>query len=277
MNTNKTLCFPDGSKTCFRCCPPIRPADYDHLLYRSIIERELREHTFALKERSPCFKPITGYSCWGLGYLDPDYRLVGCLLHPARNNGTDLRHLIDYGDKCRLATCREAVHFKALAGKHQSFWLGLCHSLDSFEYSSSGSNPLFHVLLWGPRLLTSIAEKELPEAARAPIIFERYPFLGLARPEARRYLVERIERKFGLETIASPLFVERFENYGKTLVRSHTNPAKDLRDAPFAHRIGLDASFSDFLRLELKYRRIPQSHALDLKNLIDTELVKWFA
>ncbi|MBI4775195.1 MAG: hypothetical protein HY788_13655 [Deltaproteobacteria bacterium] len=277
MDIHRTLCFPDGLKTCFRCCPPIRPVDYDHLLYRSFVERELREHTSALKERPPGVKPITGYSCWGLGYLDPDYRLVGCLLHPARNNGTDLRHLIDYGSKCRTATCREAVHFEALAGRRQSFWHGLCLDLDSFEYSSPRSNPLFHVLLWGPQLLTFIAEKELPEIARDPLIFERYPFLRLPRPGARRYLVERIERKFGLETISSPRFVERFEDYRKTLARFHADPATVPPDAPFTHRLGLDVSFSDFVRLELNYRRITQQRALELRDLIDSDMLKWFS
>jgi len=264
-------------KTCFRCCPPIRPVDYDHVLYRSFIERELREHTYAVKERPPCLKPITGYTCWGLGYLDPDYRLVGCLLHPARNNGADLRHLIDYGNKCRLATCREAVHFQGLAGRHQTFWLGLCFDLDSFEYSSPGINPLFHVLLWGSQLLTAIAQKELPETAGDPLIFEKYPFLGLPRPGARRYLIERIERTFGMETISSLRFVERFEDRRKALVRSHANPGTDQWDAPFTHKLGLEVSFSDFLRLELKYRRITKKLALDLKDLIDSEMMKWFS
>jgi len=82
-----TLCAPDREKSCFACCPPIRPAGYEHILYEAIVKRMLRENTkaFARGETGPA--PITGFSCWALGYLDPEYRRVGCLLHPLQNAG----------------------------------------------------------------------------------------------------------------------------------------------------------------------------------------------
>ena len=94
-----TFCFPNQEKTCFACCPPIRPADYEHLEYKNIIERILRENTEGFRNRDEGIVQITGFSCWALGYIDGNHRLVGCLLHPAQNKGVDLRHRVGYEKK----------------------------------------------------------------------------------------------------------------------------------------------------------------------------------
>jgi hypothetical protein len=46
------------------------------------------------------------YNCEFLGFLDQGHRQVGCLLHPARNNGEDLRNHSFYGaDLCAGHLC----------------------------------------------------------------------------------------------------------------------------------------------------------------------------
>jgi hypothetical protein len=154
-----TLCFPDGEKSCFGCCPPIRPSGYDHLDYRSIISRMLLDNTKAYNPYRPDIRPITGFSCWAMGYLDKRYRTVGCLLHPCRNGGIDLRHRVDFAEKCRRETCEEAKVFARLSCPTRSALLGLAKGMDSFTYSSRKANPIFGILMWGAPLLEAVANE----------------------------------------------------------------------------------------------------------------------
>ena len=120
-----TLCFPDNRKSCFACCPPIRPPNYEHIQYKNLIQRMLRENTRAFSTRGEKVLPITGFSCWALGYLDKECRLVGCLLHPSRNRGKDLRFRVDYGGKCGRESCPESKVFLELGLDERELWLCL--------------------------------------------------------------------------------------------------------------------------------------------------------
>ena len=102
-----SLCLPDKEKSCFACCPPIRPAGYEHVQYKNIVKKILIENTLSFQLQK---KSITGFSCWALGYIDKNFKQVGCLLHP-EYIGTDLRHLTGYGEKCKRETCLEAKIF----------------------------------------------------------------------------------------------------------------------------------------------------------------------
>jgi len=106
-----------------------------------MVKRVLRENTEAFQTAEREAIPITGFSCWALGYIDRSYKRVGCLLHPAQNGGVDLRHRINYGDKCRRELCPEAGVFSELSAETQRFWLGLADDLESFSYSSRRMNP----------------------------------------------------------------------------------------------------------------------------------------
>lgn len=97
LQDDSTLCVPDARRSCFACCPPIRPAGYEHIQYRNMVMRMLRENTRDFAAGGGGL--ITGFSCWALGYLDEDFRQVGCLLHPARNHGQDLRYRVGYEEK----------------------------------------------------------------------------------------------------------------------------------------------------------------------------------
>jgi hypothetical protein len=161
-----TLCAPDQEKSCFACCPPIRPPGYEHLQYTNEIKRVLRENTASLRREEKSLLPITGFSCWALGHLDGGFKRIGCLLHPSQNGGEDLRYRVDYGDKCARESCLEAGIFARLCPEARNFWVRLSEGLDSFSYSSRTLNPLFRILGWGGAVLNLVAtaerERDLP-------------------------------------------------------------------------------------------------------------------
>ena len=106
-----SLCFPDPEKSCFFCCPPIRDPQADPLDDPESTREKLRRQRRQLAARLARPEEISGYECWGLGFLDEEEKQAGCLLHPARNQGQDLRHLTGYQFKCANAVCRESQVF----------------------------------------------------------------------------------------------------------------------------------------------------------------------
>src|SRR4030042_784895 len=185
-----TLCAPDEEKSCFACCPPIRPPGYEHLQYTNEIKRVLRENTASLRRKERSLSPITGFSCWALAYLDGGFKRIGCLLYPSQNDGEDLRYRVDFGDKCARESCVEARTFTHLSPEAKGFWLRLSERLDSFSYSSRTLNPLFHILGWGDVLLILVAMAEKGRTPDGDSILKTYPFFETTlSPRANAYLV----------------------------------------------------------------------------------------
>ncbi|MGE5840772.1 MAG: hypothetical protein ACM335_00735 [Deltaproteobacteria bacterium] len=167
----------------------------------------LRENTASLRREDGDLSPITGFSCWALGYLDGRFKRVGCLLHPGQNQGEDLRYRVDYGGKCSRESCVEAQIFKLLAPEARAFWLRLSDGLDSFAYSSRTLNPLFLILGWGSPLLKLVALAERERDMRAKSILETYTFFQTDLPaRANAYLLNAvvINRLEIVSTIDSP-------------------------------------------------------------------------
>ncbi len=150
-----SLCFPDREKSCFFCCPPIRDPEADPLDNIPARRASLRRNRQNLEENLAHPHEISGDSCWGLGFLDDHERQAGCLLHPLRNGGRDLRHLTGYQFKCANALCREAEVFNRLQENEKEFCLNLCRGMDSFHYSSR-SNPLMRLLAWEEKMVSLI-------------------------------------------------------------------------------------------------------------------------
>jgi hypothetical protein len=267
-----TLCAPDAEKSCFACCPPIRPAEYDHIQHRTIIQRILRENTrnFDHQNRDP--HPITGFSCWALGYTDDACGLVGCLLHPARHQGRDLRSLVDYGDKCRRENCPESKAFLALSAQTRCFWLRLAQGLDSFQYSSRRFNPLFHILGWGPVLLGFIASETRETDLTRDNLPGTYPILATdLDPRANAYLLERIVLNSRFSRIGTEIFSRKFEQFsGGIMTRLRKAPCET--NAPYTHLLPLDPLFVNLLRLGAGIRRIREDAARSLQTDVDTAL-----
>lgn len=268
-----SLCVPDQGKTCFACCPPIRPALYEHIQHRAIVQRVVRENTAGFQPESRKVIPITGFSCWALGYLDAECRSIGCLLHPARNGGEDLRYRVDYGDKCRRETCPEATVFSRLRPDGQQFWLHLARDLDTFSYSSRKRNPLFLMMNWGTILLGLIPEEEKYTMRSWPEFLRRYPFFSTAiSPRGHAYLINRLVRNKGLRLLRSEAFGRSLEGLSRRILDRIGAQWPPAGTGHPVHRLDLDRDFLDFLRLSAHIKRIYRQEALRVKEMVDHEL-----
>ena len=273
MTDMVNLCSPDEEKSCFACCPPIRPAHYEHIQYQQIVERFLRENRKLFHESGKTIKPITGFNCWALGYLDSDYKRVGCMLHPAQNNGEDLRYRIDYGDKCRRETCPEEKTFSSLKIKEKHFWLHLSDGLDSFSYSSRAVNPLFKMMGWGQYLLQLIAAEEANNTFLWDIFLQDYPFFSTQlAPRANAYLVNELVRRKGVHILRTENFKSEFESFALWIPQKLRQEVDIHINDPFVHQLDLDPYFSSFLRLSAEITRLNQDSALHLKKIVDNKL-----
>lgn len=265
-----TLCFPDTKKSCFACCPPIRPAGYEHIQHKNIIKRMLRENTQAYAKRGKGIFPITGFSCWALGYLDKRYKLVGCLLHPAQNGGVDVRYRVDYGEKCRRETCPEAKVFLKLGIDERKFWIHLADGLDSFSYSSGKHNQLFKMMGWGAEILRLIALNEDGRTFVKESFFRAYPFFSTKlNPKANVYLLKKQVQLKNIDLLKSESFRGHFEKFSAHLSNRLRQTTKQVPNTPQTHLLGLDPYFLDFLRLSVGLSRISLEEALRLNESVN--------
>jgi hypothetical protein len=251
-----SLCFPDNVKSCFACCPPIRPAGYDHLDYKNSIKRLLLENSLAYDPESKTVRPITGFSCWAMGYIDAEYRKPGCLLHPCQNKGNDLRYRIDYGTKCIRETCHEAKVFELLNKDQKNFWLRLADGMDSFEYSSRKINILFGVIGWGNKILATIADKESDKTLDKSHFLETFPFFNSnISPKGNAYLLTYLVNERGTEVLRKRSFGKSFKLFSRNLAAG-IKERFDMGTGPVhVHKMDMPPLFTDFLRISLKIKK----------------------
>lgn len=191
-------------------------------------------------------------------------------MHPAINQGKDLRHRIDYGEKCRREACQESRIFSKLSNKEQSFWLNLCTGLDSFAYSSRVENPLFNLLNWGLRLLKLIAAEESEVKFDRSSFFRAYPiFTAGGRPRARAYLLNGLIDEKNLTVLKRTGFKDVFEVFYNDLKKDITRNLPEEEKGEYIHRLGMDENFQNFLRLSLRKAKMEPAKAEGLKTLAD--------
>jgi hypothetical protein len=268
-----SLCFPDEEKSCFACCPPIRPPGYAHVHYKNIVKRILRENTNNFDGKEKSITPITGFSCWALGYIGNNHKLVGCMLHPARNKGIDLRYRVKYGDKCRRESCQEEKIFSSLGNNEQAFWLHLADGLDSFAYSSREYNPLFKMMGWGAYLLKTLAEGESKKVFTRDSFFSSYPiFTTKLKPGGNAYLLNRLVKRLGLGILLKDSLKGDFEHFSAVISEQLKNKYAYKPDGDFTHLLDLDPDFSSFLRISAGISRIKMETAISAKEIVDNEL-----
>jgi hypothetical protein len=271
-----TLCAPDQEKSCFGCCPPIRPPGYEHLQYTNEIKRVLRENTASLRREEKSVSPITGFSCWALGYLDGCFKRIGCLLHPSQNEGEDLRYRVNFDDKCARESCVEAGIFAHLSSEARSFWLRLCEGLDSFSYSSRTLNPLFRILGWGGPLLNLVAMAEKERDLRTESILETYSFFKTTvSPRANAYLLKAIIDSDNLDLLKDRRFRGGFEELSHLLSGQLSPKVLSRSAAPYVHLLPMDSDFLDFLRLCGHILKADEEEAASLKEFVDQELAEF--
>lgn len=193
------LCSPGRGLTCFACCPPIRPAGHDHLDHRSSWRRFLSDNRAEFLAGHRPEKEILGFFCPGLGFLDPAGKTAGCLYHPLRNSGQDLRVATGYQPKCARETCPELRAFARLEPASREALLDLCAGLDAFGFSSRRANPVMRLLGFGPTVAAAVAGLKLPD---------REALAGLAwlweAPPAWGWLLGRLANQGGREVLLRP-------------------------------------------------------------------------
>jgi hypothetical protein len=268
-----TLCAPDEEKSCFACCPPIRPPGYEHSQYTNEIKRVLRENTASLRREEKSVSPITGFSCWALGYLDGGFKRIGCLLHPSQNDGEDLRYRVDYGDKCAREFCVEVEVFAHLDPEAKNFWLRLSEGLGSFSYSSRTLNLLFRVLGWGGSVLNLVAMAEKERHLRKDSILENYSFFKTRlSPRANAYLLRVLIDPETLDLLKNPGFRDRLEELSNRLSKELSLQVLSSSTASYVHLLPMEPDFLDFLRLSGRIVRASEEEAASLKEFTDHEL-----
>lgn len=268
-----SLCFPDSSKSCFACCPPIRPAGYDHINYKSIINKVLLENTSGYNPEERDIRPVTGFSCWALGYLDPEYKQPGCLLHPSQNNGEDLRYRIDYGTKCVRESCHEARIFETLSEEQKHFWLRLARGMDSFEYSSRKINILYKIISWGNKILALIADRETEKNLDRSRFLQLYPFFNCTiPPKGNAYLLTYVANERGCEVLKKRGIEKSFRLFSKKLI-SGIKERFDRGGGPeYVHKMDMDILFTDFVRISLQIKKSEYSTIEKIMEYTDEQL-----
>jgi hypothetical protein len=271
--TSITLCFPDREKSCFACCPPIRLAGYEHIQYKNIVRRILRENGDGFNREAEGIVPITGFSCWALGYMDKEHRLVGCMLHPAQNGERDLRYRVDYGEKCQREFCFEAKVFAELKLNEKTFWLHLADGLDCFSYSSRNHNPLVKMMGWGRDLLCLIAFKCEYSVFTRESFFQTYPFFSITiPPRANAYLINWLINKENLHILKSKTFTSDFQAFSMRISKRLSQAVPNESDGRYVHQLDFDRDFLDLLRLSARILKVNYKDAMFLKKIVDDEL-----
>lgn len=104
------LCQPDESKSCGACCGLYNWQDYSRSTLKFSLRRrtklfqqaKAKEDLAGYRQKIKALEnipPLSGdiYNCEFLGFIDQAEKKVGCLLHPALNEGLDLREFSFYG------------------------------------------------------------------------------------------------------------------------------------------------------------------------------------
>ena len=135
------LCQPDAGKSCGACCGLYNWADSSR---ESLVERlrnrtrRLRgmvrelddllffsEATKSAEDQTKRYEEI--HCCEYLGFLDDEEKRVGCLLHPLRNGGADMRDVSFYGKELCAGHLCPSYHYISDAEKQ-----ALIHILDDW-------------------------------------------------------------------------------------------------------------------------------------------------
>lgn len=271
-----SLCFPDNEKSCFYCCPPIRDPDADPL--DSITEKHnlLRRNSKNLQKNLAAPHEISGTECWGLGFLDDQEKLAGCLLHPLRHQGRDLRHLTGYQFKCANALCREAQIFAGLTPTDQIFCLSLCRKMDSFHYSSR-RNPLMRLLAWEKEMVEIIifdARKSVTISDSSSFIAQ-YEFLWQKLDfRLDGYLGLLVTQQEGFNFLRHNL--ETYTNLRNELISElKNNPALQTNSTlPVipSHKLAIPLNLSRLLKFGADLWELPCGCETEIMNCIENKL-----
>lgn len=230
-------------------------------------------------------QPVVGFWCWALGYLDPALKTIGCLLHPSRHEGVDLRFLTGYGAKCARELCYEAHQFDRLSDAAQLFWLELARGLNSFYFSSPRANPLFHLLRWGPTVLEGVKLLSSKKSWSATEAIWHLDFLlrNDLEPRAWRLAVEMaFERTAYREEFENLPWEGFFSGIQIQMMEMLRAGFSSPSNGPYVHTLDVDESLQDFVRFFLGISRMNFSRVRELGDMLTSVvgdvldgLVRW--
>ncbi|MBN2707298.1 MAG: hypothetical protein JXR89_12785 [Deltaproteobacteria bacterium] len=288
-----SLCFPDQEKSCFFCCPPIRDPEADPLDDILKAKTILRRNRLELEKNLATPVEISGNFCWGLGFLDDEEKQAGCLLHPVRHQGRDLRGLTGYQFKCANALCREAQVFAKLSQDEQQVCLSLCRGMDSLHYSSR-RNPLMRLLLWGEEIVEILiaeryrahftAEQSGPGRKPPSAPFNSQFFLNdicflWQKLDARldAYLALTVINRYGLDFFRNHVdrFIE-FRNHLAASLRKDYAGRRVPTGSP-SHELKIPLSFSRFLKFAAGLWELPPGCENDLNLKVENDIRLFFS
>lgn len=194
-DTSVHLCQPDAGKSCGACCGLYNYADSS----RASLVARLRARTarFHASVRGiddlPAFSDQTRqaedqtkryeviYCCEYIGFLDPEEKRVGCLLHPSVHGGADLRDVSFYGRKlCEGHFC-PSYHYISREEK-----LSLLYILDDWYLYGLCVTDIDLVKEYFRLISDGVCETPAPERFKS----------GLLRKAARRFFDFKLDWPF---------------------------------------------------------------------------------
>lgn len=184
MDTSIHLCQPDRTKSCGACCGLYNYADSSRAslterlrrrtaLFQKMVSgpgdlRAFSETVLSGEDGTKRYEVI--YCCEYVGFLDARERRVGCLLHPVRHGGVDLREASFYGKElCEGHLC-PSYHYIGRPEK-----LALIEIIDDWYLWGLCITDIDLVVTWFR--LISEALGGMPE----PVRFGLEPLRGIAR------------------------------------------------------------------------------------------------
>lgn len=273
--TSYTLCAPVSGVTCFHCCPPIRPPDHDPWVERERLRRILRKNTSNLAKNLKA-GPIEGTSCWALGFLDRSEVKVGCLLHPARNGGRDLRDLTGYGEKCAREFCLQATVFARLTHDERKRCLASAPTTDSFLFSSSTRNPLMRLLAYDDTVVRGILERERDRNLTPDCLTGTYGALfGPVQPARDGFWISRLVAN-NVWRFLDPEGLQAYLGFRQEMEDAFRREfgerrPEERRELPMVHEHPIPLSLSRWLKFGVNLWRADRNEMNRLEQMVEAE------
>jgi hypothetical protein len=222
-------------------------------------------------------RPIDGRSCWALGFLDHHERSIGCLLHPCRNGGDDLRSLTGFGGKCAREACLEARVYLRLSASERKRCLTCASQDDSFLYSSRLQNPLFRLLAWEEDVVRGILAREGDLPLRKERLVGEYGRLfDELNPRVDGYWIMRLVRQWQWSFLDAG-GTERYRRFRRKmremlLRRWGTRAAWDQVELPMVHLYRIPIQLSRWLKFDVGIWRTSEKEINEIMIIIESEL-----
>ncbi len=263
------LCQPDAGKSCGACCGLYNWADSSR---ESLVERlrgRTRRFLHAVRgtEDLPAFSERVRsaedqakryeeiYCCEYLGFLDDEEKRVGCLLHPLRNGGTDMRDVSFYGQELCAGHLCPSYHYISEAEKQALIYIlddwylyGLCLTdidlvKNYFRLISEGVHEMPPPSRFKGGILREIAHRFFSFKTSWPFRSDATNRFGKYYFDGSQYMISRIDYEaLGCER-------SRFDAFFLSLCTEFQSP-EEVRRAEAMIQAGIDEFVQSYANLQ---------------------------